>query len=122
MPKRQASLQVGREPLQIPVPPDFKGDRTSDAPEIFISSVPGIYSLAEIEVIQNFLPKLPYRQGLNLGALFIDADDPLISASHDELDQAEKEAKLPNTRRVPGGGERSPMERLLILREAQAKA
>lgn len=120
MARREVTLKKGREPLQIPVPKHFEGRRSSDDDTIFVYPIapPVILTMDEIALVETFVGTLPYSQGLAFGGTMIDADDPLLHADHDRLDEVEAAAGLTNTRRVIGGGERSERERLLIIREA----
>lgn len=116
----QVRLQQSGEPLQIPYPAEWQGDRsgTSDDPTLLINQMPRWVTPDEALLIEDYLKKLPYRQSLErTGAVRIDADDPLLSATHEELDTAEAAAQLANTRTLIGGGTRSIQERVLILRE-----
>jgi hypothetical protein len=115
-----AHLRTRREPLQIPYPAGFGGAKSGHADDetLLISHEPRWLTEAEVDIVEAFLKKLPYRQALEMdGAVLIDGDDPLLAASQDDLDQAEASAQLPNTRYLPGGGQRSTRERVLILRE-----
>lgn len=116
---KQVHLQYAKEPLQIPYPPNFAGAKTKDdVGEIFISSQPRLLTSDEIEVVESYISKLPYRQQLVLtGLVMIDQNDPLLEYDHSQLDELEKQHSVSNTRYVPGSGERSPHERVLILRE-----
>jgi hypothetical protein len=112
------------EPLQIPYPKDFKGDRrTPEHPElseeIFIS--PGQMTdltLDEIEVVKKFLEKLPYAQsllfGTDLGVL--QEEDPLLKMTQDQLDKLERQEGLTPSRSSPNGGDRTIFERVIGIR------
>lgn len=117
---KQAALKYSREPLQIAYPSDYVGEKSiPNEDEIFISTQPRMLTIDEIELIENFLTKLPYTQSLYFtGLVLIDPGDSLLKASHDDLDLVEKNAQLSNTRLAPGGGTRSVMERVLLIREA----
>lgn len=118
MPSQEAALVKPVEPLQISYPRDFSGQKTNpDATQLYISTEFAVFTLDELEVVNQFLPKLPYQQSLRLGALFLDADDPLLAFDHDRLDELEEREGVPNSRTAPGGGERSARERVIILRE-----
>lgn len=85
--------------------------------ELYVTTAMAEFTQDEIDVIEIYLTRLPYRQSLTFGATFIDADDPLLSASHNEIDQLEQNSGSPATRHLPGGGERSVYERVLLIRE-----
>jgi hypothetical protein len=120
MARREVTLKKGREPLQIPVPKTFEGQRSSDDDTIFVYPItpPVTLTMDEIAVVAAFVETLPYAQGLVFGATMLDADDPLMDADHDRLDEVESAAGLPNSRQVAGSGQRSERERLLIIRES----
>ena len=115
----EVHLQRAKEPLQVPYPRNYQGlksGKDSDK-EIHISCQPRYLHQDEIEVVEAFLAKLPYPQALiKTGAVMI-GDDPLLGATHDELDELEANANLSNTRYVKTGGERTITERVLIIRE-----
>ncbi len=116
----QVKLQRSGEPLQIPYPESWEGERSGTAEDttLLVNQMPRWVTPDEELLIKDYIAKLPYRQSLErTGAVQIDADDPLLSATHDELDTAEAAAQLANTRSLIGGGTRSIQERVLILRE-----
>jgi hypothetical protein len=116
----QAKLQRSAEPLQIPFPDGWGGERSGEPDDttLLINQSPRWLTTDEALLVEGYIAKLPYRQSLErTGAVLIDADDPLLTASHDDLDTAEVAAQLPNTRFLIGGGTRSSQERVLILRE-----
>lgn len=117
--QKQAYLQNRGESLQIPFPAEFSGQKTDeDDDELFISTTPRFLSLDEIALVTAYLAKLPYLQSLSFtGLVLLDADDPLLSMSHDQLDAAEKGAHHQNSRKPSGGGTRSVRERAYIIRE-----
>lgn len=114
---RAAFLRNGREPLQIHVPEDFAGKRSSDEEEIYLCTHPIVLTDDEIQLAREFCEKLLYPQQVVTGAVFIDEDDLLINATHERLNQVEKEAGLPNTEFASKGGQRSTFERVLLIRE-----
>ena len=115
---KQVALTKTVEPLQIVVPSDFKGFRTDpDASQLYVSTQMATYTFDEIELIKQFVSRLPYKQDLTYGGVLIDPNDPLLSSSHDDLDALEKEAKMPCSRCASSGGEISVYERVLRLRE-----
>lgn len=120
MPSRQTALKSGREPLQIEVPPGFQGARTNPGEtEIFLAAGKmTVLTLDEIRFVEKYLESLPYKQSLVFGATMIDANDPLLTATHDDLDKVERSNALPVSRMVAKGGVRSIQERVLIIREA----
>jgi len=104
--------------LFVDYPPEYKGERTDGLQEeaFYLSDKPRYLNLEEIELAQAQASR--YHQSLVFtGAVLIDSADPLLQASHPQLDRIESEAKLPNTRKSPAGGTRSTYERVLILRE-----
>ncbi len=116
----QAKLLRSGEPLQIPYPDQWGGERSGqpDDPTLLVNQVPRWLTPDEATLVRDYIAKLPYRQSLEeTGAVLIDQDDILLAANHDELDTAEAAAQLPNTRFLIGGGTRSTTERVLILRE-----
>jgi hypothetical protein len=116
---KQVSLQKGVEPLQIPYPKDYKGEKSgkpSDG-EFHLSSQPRFLTEGEINLADKFIKKLPYRQALNLTGCVMVGNDPLFTKSHNELDEIERNIGLPNTRYASSGGQRQVTERVLILRE-----
>lgn len=116
----QVKLQRTSEPLQIPYPDGWEGERSGqlDDTTLLINQLPRWVTPDEELLAKEYIAKLPYRQSLErTGAVQIDVDDPLLSATHDELDTAEASAQLQNTRSLIGGGTRSIQERVLILRE-----
>ena len=115
--KNQVSLQYGREPLQIPVPADFTGERSSEESEIFLSTLPCVLTQDEIKLAETHLKALPYKQSLVFGAVFLDENDPLLQHDHAKLNEIEKHANHANTEFVQGGGRRSIYERVLLIRE-----
>lgn len=119
MSRQEAALAKAVEPLQIPYPRNFSGEKTKpDATQLYISTEFAIFTVDELEVIGQFLTKLPYPQSLKLGASFLAEDDPLLSVDQDELDAIEAREGIPNSRTAPGGGERAARERVIILRES----
>jgi hypothetical protein len=117
---KQAMLRIRKEPLQIPYPSDWTGQKSSgpEEEEVIISTEPRWLTEDEIPLVEAFIKTLPYSQFLDLtGAVLIDPNDSLLNASHDDLDRADAAAGFPNTRYLPGGGQRSVQERVLILRE-----
>lgn len=118
MPSQEAALTKAVEPLQIPFPRNFSGQKTKpDATQLYISTEFAAFTLDELEVISQFLTRLPYAQSLKLGALFLEADDPLLEFDHDRLDELEAREGIPSSRTAPGGGERTARERVIVLRE-----
>jgi len=115
----QVALGRPGESLQIPYPSGFKGEKSDPrATEIRLNHSFRLLTVDEVAVAEDFLKTLPYSQSLSTGAHFIDPNDPLLSSSHDHLDQIEADQKMTNTRSSPNGGERSVRERVLIIRES----
>lgn len=115
---RQARLTKSFEPLQIPYPSGFTGQKSrSGATEIMVGPQMATYTADEIKVIEDYLAKLPYPQALAFGTVFTDANDPLLKMTHDAIDAIEQSISAPSTRKSPGGGERQVRERVYILRE-----
>lgn len=116
---QQAYLQHGREPLFVPYPEGFSGKKsgTPEDLDFFITSQPRFLTNDEIAIAQAFLKTLFYRQQLILtGAVLLDTEDPLLTASHDEFDEIENRLGLPNSK-YGRGGIRQPRERAYIIRE-----
>jgi len=117
----EVGLSNPREPLQIPYPKSYMGAKSGKPTdqEFHLSVEPRYLFQGEIEIAEKFVSKLPYPQRVvRTGAVLNpDGDDPLAQADHDELDRVEKAQSMPNTRKSPTGGERSPYERVLIIRE-----
>ena len=117
---RQTALSRPVEPLQIPYPEGFKGERRHPdmSEEIFISTEMTDLTLDEIQVVENFLKKLPYPQslifGTDLGVL--QEDDPLLGLTAEQLDRLELQENFPPSRNSPNGGERTIFERVLQIR------
>lgn len=117
---KQVYLQYHKEPLQIPYPPGFTGEKTKeDVTEIYVNSQPRLLTVDEIKVVEEFLRKLPYRQQLVVtGMVNTGKDDPLLNLSHEQLDDIELRHSLPKTRYISKFVERSIYTRVLILRES----
>jgi len=117
---RQTALARPVEPLQIPYPKGFKGERRHPelSEEIFITTEMTDLTLDEIAVVEKFLEKLPYDQslifGTDLGVL--QEDDPLLKMTPAQLDKLERQEGFQPTRISPNGGERTILERVIILR------
>jgi hypothetical protein len=117
---RQVRLSSPREPLQIRIPPNFTGEKSSEGSdgEIYISNQPTFLTPDEITLVEEYLAKLPYRQTLAYtGCVLIDKEDPLLSYTLAQLDDLERKHGLPSTRNVPKKGERSLYERVHMIRE-----
>lgn len=117
---RQTALARPVEPLQIPYPKGFKGDRRHPelSEEIFISSEFADLTLDEIKVVEDFLKKLPYSQSLIFGADLgvLQEDDPLLNMTSDQLDKLEQREGFAPSRISPNGGERTIFERVVQIR------
>jgi hypothetical protein len=117
--KKQVRLKNATETLQIPYPKGFEGEKSGseEDAEFHLSIEPRFLTVSEIEVAQEFIKRLPYPQSIVMtGCVLIEPDDPLLMKSHNEIDLIEKSNGMSNTRRV-NNGERSVLERVLILRE-----
>lgn len=117
----QCHLRFAKEPLQIPYPRNFSGQKSVSEDDLgfFISQEPRFLTNDEIGLVRAYLPKLPYSQDLVLtGCVMIDSNDPMLDYSHDRLDEVERRHKLSSSRYAPGGGERAVRERVLIVRES----
>jgi hypothetical protein len=119
---KQVQLQNPREPLQIRYPDDFTGEKhageDSEDLEFYISTEPRFLTNDEIDLVNEFLKKIPYPQKLvPTGCVMVDPDDPLWGFDHDRLDKVEKEQNLPSSRKHPNGGTRQLIERILLIRE-----
>ncbi|NJR41076.1 MAG: hypothetical protein HC781_22340 [Leptolyngbyaceae cyanobacterium CSU_1_4] len=115
--QQQVALRLGREPLQITVPENFTGKRSSDETEIFLSTQFHPLTFDEIDLCSRHIDTLPYKQSLVKGAIILDPEDPLLSADHEKLNKVERESHLPNSEFVLNGGKRSIIERVLLIRE-----
>ena len=117
---RQTALARPVEPLQIPYPKGFKGDRRHPelSEEIFISTEMTDLTLDEIAVVEEFIKKLPYAQhlvfGTDLGVL--QEDDPLLKMTQNQLDKLERQEGFAPSRNSPNGGDRTIFERVVIIR------
>lgn len=120
---KQVYLQNAHEPLQIPYPPNYSGEKTkvdedSDDQEFHVSTEPRFLTQDEIDLVNDFLKRSVYPQKLLLtGCVMIDPDDPLLDVDHDKLDKVEADQGLPNSRKHPNGGTRQIYERVLLIRE-----
>lgn len=116
---KQACLKRGLEPLQIPYPKNYEGQKSGSPSdrEFHLSTQPRFLTEDEINIAQSFIAKLPYKQSLVLTGCVMVGKDPLFEKNHTQLDAIEKSVGLPNTRYSSAGGERSVVERVLILRE-----
>jgi hypothetical protein len=119
---RQVALAYPKEPLQISYPKGFKGERRhpEHSEEIFISTEFADLTLDEIDVVEQFLKKLPYPQALIFGTdLALQENDPLMEMSQEQLDALEKQEGFPSTRKSPNGGDRTILERVVQIRVDQ---
>lgn len=117
--KRQVRLLNPVEPLQIPYPENFQGEKTDvDEEEFFLTTMPRKLSDEEIDLAKEYIDRLPYRQSLvYTGAVFLDESDSLLNKSHDQLDEIERRNHLSNTRYSPRGGSRSILQRVVKIRQ-----
>ena len=115
---QQIALSRNVEPLQIVVPEDFQGQRSSEESQLMLTTQFHPFTLDEIELIRKYLTTLPYVQTLSLGAVMLGEDDPLLALEHDALDAIEALESLPRTRFGNSGGENSVMTRVLLIRES----
>lgn len=120
--KKEVKLRVPREPLQIPYPKGFTGDKSNhpDDADFHLSTEPRYLTLDEIVVASGYAAKLPYPQSvLETGALLTDEEDELLAWSHSGLDELERNAGLRSTRYVinSGGCQRAVRERVYTIRE-----
>ncbi|NJR25775.1 MAG: hypothetical protein HC786_28480 [Richelia sp. CSU_2_1] len=117
---RQAALAHPVEPLQIPYPRGFAGERRDPekSEEIFIGTEMTELTPDEISVVETFLKKLPYPQSLVFGTDInvLHEDDPLLVMTQEQLDALERREKLAPSRQSPQGGERTILERAIIIR------
>ena len=117
---RQTALSHSVEPLQIPYPKGFKGERRHPelSEEIFISTEMTELTLDEIQVVKKFLEKLPYSQSLRFGTDLgvLQEDDPLLKLTAEQLDRLEAQENFTPSRVSPNGGERTIFERVLQIR------
>jgi hypothetical protein len=117
---RQTALSRPGEPLQIPYPKGFKGERRDPelSEEIFISTEMTDLTLDEIQVVKKFLEGLPYPQSLIFGTDLnvLQKNDPLLGLTAEQLDRLELQENFPPSRISPNGGERTIFERVLQIR------
>ena len=116
--QQQVALSRNVEPLQIAVPGNFQGARSSEESQLMLSTQFHPFTLDEIGLIEKYLVTLPYTQTLSRGAVMISGEDPLLESSHEFLDSIEALESLPKTRFGNGGGENSIMNRVLLIRES----
>lgn len=115
----EAHLTKAKEPLQIPYPRNFSGEKSGspDDKEFHLSCQPRYLTEDEVAIAEAFVTRLLYPQTVSrTGAVQI-GDDPLLEKDQEYLDEVEKNAQLENTRQSPSGGDRSVFERVLIIRE-----
>jgi hypothetical protein len=118
--QKQVRLKNNREPLQIPYPSDFKGEKSGseEDAEFYLSVEPRCLTPEEIDLAKAFVEKLPYPQSLELTGLYLtDPYDALLESDHETLDILEKQNGMLSTRQIPQGGERQLRERVYIIRE-----
>lgn len=119
--KKQVALRHRREPLQIQYPPDFTGEKSEDSiddSEFYISNQYRILTLDEIKLVEEHFKQLPYKQELNFGATLIDPEDAMLAYSHEDISTVEQAIGLPDSQNAPGGGQRSILDRVLLIRES----
>jgi hypothetical protein len=118
--KLEVKLSKSRESLQIPYPKGFLGEKSGKATdkEIHISTQSRYVTQDEVGFIEAYIKKLPYEQRLERTGVILVGNDPLLKASHDDLDVLEKDHSLKPTRKSPLGGDRSVAERVFIIRES----
>lgn len=118
---KQVQLKFGRESLTIPYPQGFRG-RKSGSPqddEFMLSMMPRTLTDDEIALAEKFISTLTYKQQLAYtDCVFLEPGDPLLTMTHEELDRLEEDNGLDNTSASPGGGQRSILERVLLIRHA----
>lgn len=118
--KQEAKLRYAAEPLQIKYPAGYAGEKSgrNDDVEFFISTTPKLLSAGEIELVRGLLPKLPYRQALDLTGCVMGLHPDLKNfVSTAELDRYERVNQLPTSKKTPGGKTRPLRERLLLVTE-----
>ncbi len=117
---KQVQLRSNLEPLQIPYPPDFEGEKSGEPEdeEFFLDTVPRFLTSDECAVAKTYIQQLHYPQELiYTGCTLIDSDDPLLEFSQEQLDELEKTAQLASTSEAPGGGRLTVQQRVLLIRE-----
>lgn len=115
----QVKLKRFGKGVWVTFPEDFSGQRTDTELEVFLDQAPRNLSRDEIKYIQDYLKKHHIDNELEeTEALFLDADDPIAKLDHDQLDRLEENLGLQSTRNSNAGGERSQIERVLLLRES----
>jgi len=122
--KQQVQLKSNLEPLQIPYPADWDGEKSGEPEdeEFFLDIIPRFLSEDECRLAEDYIKKLPYPQTLvYTGCVLLDEDDPLFKATHEQLDNLEKNANLASTAEAPGGGRLTIQQRVLLIRESGYK-
>lgn len=117
---KQVQLRSNQEPLQIPYPPDFDGEKSGEEEdeEFFLDTIPRFLTKDECDLAKNYIATLHYPQDLvYTGCTLIDPDDPLLNFSQEQLDELEKNAQLSSTSEASGGGRLTIQQRVLLIRE-----
>ena len=115
----QVKLKKPGKGVWVQYPEDFSGQRTDDELEVFIDQAPRPMSKDEIAYVRQYLEGQGIANELEeTEALFLDAEDPIAKLDHEQLDRLEENLNLSNTRTSNAGGERTTLERVLILRES----
>lgn len=117
--KRQVRLENPVEPLQIPYPRGFMGQKSEmDEEEFMLTTLPRTLYDEEIDLAKEYIDRLPYRQKLvYTGAVFLDENDALLSKTHDQLDALEKKLNFKNSKLSPRGGIRTILQRVVMIRQ-----
>ncbi|QLE46373.1 hypothetical protein FD723_39880 (plasmid) [Nostoc sp. C052] len=106
--------------LQINYPEDWEGEKSGDEedPQFFVSAQPKLLTGDEIQLAEQYLKTILTTQKLVLtGFVQIDPDDPLLEATHEELDRLETEKNFPVSRYASSGGNLPVLTRVLRIRE-----
>lgn len=106
-------------PVFVSYPDDFPSNQRSGTTGIQVSYTPNKIFPAEFDLVQRFLSKNYPTQNLQTTGVVMVGDDPLLSSSHKELDNYELDHNLSSTKSAPGGGTRSILERVLLIREQE---
>jgi hypothetical protein len=114
----EAHLVEPREHLQVPVPESYRGERRdNEDPSIHITTQPAYFTEGEIELVEAYVLKLPYSQSVTRTGAVLVGNDPLLTASAQQLDEIEKTAGVGSSKILDDGTDRPLLDRALMLRE-----
>lgn len=116
----QAHLQRSGEPLQIPYPEGFGGEKSGDPDEsgFFLTALPRLLTRDEYAIAQTFIKILPYPQGLTrTGLVLMGTADPIAALTTEQISRLEALLGYADAAIAPGGGPRSHQERAILIRD-----